>query len=370
LGKHAEALADLVKAVELRPDEASYRGLRGAAQLALGKHAEGRTDLLKAIQLNRGDAGAAYKPDAKGELSPEALKHGEEQVRRLLADRPPLAEHAEAAAVFRQWAARKFAGEDIGETIDWDPTPPTDSDAENYSPIPGQRGRILVDLNYQHGPKKGQPRTFEELWSRVIFELHNIAYARQFVKLNNDAAAQKITKEQFVYGIWKHEHQAMQLTRAFYAQVFLPWAEKQKLATDPELWFALQWDEVDEAMVGFMDRSAYPWRPYGRQYDWWTVRNLHQDGKLKRALRLLEEMSAEEQHPLDLAEVYLWIGRCQLESDRAEQAVKALTEAIRLNGRLAAAYEFRGAAQKKLGREAEAEADLAKARQLAPEEKR
>ena len=193
-----------------------------------------------------------------------------------------MAEHAEEAEFLRIWAARKFAGEDLGSLIDWDPEPPTDSDAEHTAPDETSHGSIQVHPNYTHGRRAGRPRNFEELWAGAIYELHNINNAKHFVELHKQAAEGKLTKEEFVGGIVKHEVVAAQETRAFYLKVFLPFAAKQKLATQPSLWFAEWWDQPDEALKGFTNKSAYPWQPYARQYDWLTVDHLFQDAGIRQ----------------------------------------------------------------------------------------
>ena len=84
-------------------------------------------------------------------------------------------------------------------------------------------------------------------------------------------------------GILKYELLAAQHTRAFYVQVFLPWAEKKKLPTDPSLWFCDWWDTPDEVLQSFRDQSAYPWRPYARTHDWATVHRSWHQGRIRRA---------------------------------------------------------------------------------------
>ena len=235
---------------------------RGAAHCGWVNYRQGAADLQTAIGLNPKDAGVKYRPSSNKELTPEALKHGEEQAARMVRDRPAMARFGKEGDFLRQWAARKFAGEDFGEPFDWDPTPPKDSDAENVAPTGGRRACIRVEPLYSAGPNKGKPRGFEELWAGAVFELHNVTYARQFLRLHEEAGEGKLAKEQFVADIWKYEYLAAQRTRAFYVQVFLPWAEKQKLPTDPGLWFAAWWESAADTLAGFADKTAYPWRPY------------------------------------------------------------------------------------------------------------
>ena len=220
---------------------------------------------------------------------------------------------------------------------------------------------------YSSGPNKGQPRGFEELWAGAAFELHNINYARQFLRLHEEAAEGKLTKEQFVADIWKYEYLAAQRTRAFYVQVFLPWAEKQKLPTDPGLWFAAWWESAADTLAGFHDKTAYPWRPYARQYDWMTVHRLYHDGNFRKTLALLAEMQTDKVYVHDVADLHYWIGRCHFEMRKPGPAVEALTKAIEIDPKKAAAYALRGEAYRQLGEKAKAKADFVKARAMEKE---
>jgi tetratricopeptide (TPR) repeat protein len=364
LKQYAQAVEDLNVAIRARPGDLRYYGARGAAYVYLGRHGPGDADLRKAIEMNPRDAGRAYEPWKKKELDAESLAHGRRQVERMLADRPRMAQYAGPAGFLKQWAARKFAGEDLGVTIDWDPAAPTHSEAEHVVPGPGRRGRIRVAEVHLWGGKRGQPRTFEQLWSNAVFELHNIAYGPKFVQLHEQAAAGTISKEQFVEGIWNHEHLAAQETRAFYVQVYLPWVEKNKLTSDPALWFAAIWDDAERTFSGFTDRAEYPWRPYARQYDWAAVRRLFQQGKPQEAAPLLEAMAAEAEYPHDAPRVWTMLGRCRLEMGQAAEAVAALSRAVELDPDQAEAYRHRADAHRRLGETQKAAADDARARQL------
>ncbi len=144
-------------------------------------------DLKTAIHLNPHDLGENYQPSSNKELSAEALEHGRKQVEKMLKDRPAMAQYPDQAEFLRAWAARKFAGEDIGSLIDWDPTPPLHSDAEHLAPEGNLHGCILLEPRYSDSPKQGQARSFEELWAGAVFELHNINYAKEFVRLHKEA---------------------------------------------------------------------------------------------------------------------------------------------------------------------------------------
>ncbi len=363
-GDYDLALELMDEAVRRSPREARYRGLRGAALLLKGGYAKGAADLKAAIELNPGDAGGDYRLSSNVELPADALEHGRRQVARMLRDRPAMDRYGEETAFLRRWAARKFAGEDFTAPIDWDPTPPLHSDAEHLAPDDEHNAAILIEQRYTEGPKRGRLRSFEELWAGAVYELHNVANARRFIRLHEEADQGKLTKEQFVGGILELELLAAQRTRAFYVRQFLPWAANKRLPTDPTLWFCQWWDSPDNVLDSFTDKTAYPWHPYAREYDWGTVHRLWHSGKYDKALSLLTQMRAEEGYPEQRAEIFFWIGHCLAELDRPAEALAAFDESIRLDAKDPAAYRARGELREKLGQPAEAAADFARAKEL------
>lgn len=367
---YGEAIVRLDDAVRLDPKQPKYLGMRGVALLHMGEYARGAADLGAAIKLNPGDAGADYRPTSDKPLSSEALRHGEEQVAKMLADRPAMAEFGDETSFLRQWAARKFAGEDLGSPINWDPSPPLHSDAEHLAPNDKENAAILVAAVYDSGPKQGEPRKFEELWAGAVFELHNVNNAREFVRLNEMADEGKIEKRDFVAGILKPELRAGQQTRAFYLQVFLPWAEKKKLPTDASLWFGDWWDAPNEALDNFVDKSAYPWRPYARTHDWATMHRYWREGEFGAALDLLDQMCGEEGYEDDESDVHYWMGRCLEQLGKTDEAVKELSVSIRLEPHSAASLRARAKLYEQLGQKDQAEADLAKAKELESDERK
>lgn len=363
-GDYDVALALMDKAAAQSPKEAKYRGLRGTALLCKGEYARGEADLKAAVGLNPGDAGAGYRPSSEAKLAEERLRHGRLQVERMLSDRPAMNQYGGETDFLRRWAERKFAGEDFGSPIDWDPTPPLHSDAEHLAPDEDSNAAILIEGRYHAGQNRGKQRSFEELWAGAVYELHNVAFAREFVRLHEKAEKGTITKEDFVGGILKHELSAAQQTRAFYLHVFLPWLAKKKLPTDPTLWFCEWWDSPESVLDSFTDKAAYPWRPYGREYDWFAVHRFWLDGEHEKNHELLKRMSAEEGYEEERPDVMYWSGLCLAKLGRPAEAVAALDESIRLDPEHAAAYRARGNLHKQLGASAKAEADFAKAKAL------
>jgi tetratricopeptide (TPR) repeat protein len=310
-GDNQTAIVRLDEAVRLAPTRPKYRGIRGVAWLRKGDYAKGAADLKAAIELSPGDAGLRYLPSDGSQLSADALRHGRRQVERMVHDRPAMAQFASESEFLRRWAAHKFAGEDLDTLIDWDPSPPRSSDAEHLAPAGDEHAAILVAADYQGGPRQGRPRAFEELWAGAVYELHNVTFAPEFVRLNREADEGKLSKRAFIAGILNYEIRAAQQTRAFYRLVFLPWAEKKKLPTDPALWFCDWWDTPDEVLDSVRDPGAYPWRPYARTHDWATVHRSWRQGLFRRALRQLEEMRAEKAYREEENDVQYWIDRCR-----------------------------------------------------------
>lgn len=366
-GNYDDMIARLDEAVRLDPKQAKYLGMRGVAWLHKGDYAKGSADLKEAVKLNAGDAGVEYRPTSETPLSADALRHGQEQVAKMLHDRPTMEQYGPETELLRQWAARKFAGEDLGTPINWDASPPLHSDAEHIAPTEKENAAILVAAVYDSGPKEGMPRSFEELWAGAVFELHNVNNAKEFVRLNDMADQGKVSKRDFVAGILKPELRAGQQTRAFYMQVFLPWAEKKKLPTDPTLWFCDWWDTPEGVLESFADKSAYPWRPYARTHDWATVHRYWRQGEFRKTLKLLEQMCGEEGYEADEGDVHYWMGRCLERLGKPAEAVKALDDSIRLDPDNAPAFHARGKLYERLGEKDKAKADFAKAKALEKE---
>ena len=359
-----QAIGDFTAALKLHPKEAKYQGMLAAALLEKGDYEQGIAALKTAIEMHPNDVGMNYKAMSGKELLPAAREHGREQVRKMIEDRPAMAEHAEEAEFLRIWAVRKFAGEDLGSLIDWDPEPPTDSDAEHTAPDETDHGSIQVHPNYTHGRRAGRPRSFEELWAGAIYELHNINNAKHFVKLHEQAAEGKLTKEEFVGGIVRHEVVAAQETRAFYLQVFLPFAARHKLHTQPSLWFAEWWEQPDEALKGFTNKSAYPWQPYARQYDWLTVERLFRQIEYDKAMQLLTSMCDESNNQDDHADIHLWLGRCRMKLKQHKEAVEEFTTALKFIPDYADVYHYRAEAYEELGEKEKSAADEKKFKEL------
>jgi hypothetical protein len=272
-GSYAAAQRAFDAAIRLGDTSAAALGGRGVARLGLGDRHGGLGDLRDALGRNPLDAGQDYRPHSGRALPADALAHGERRVRAMLADRPAMAQHVSPGSPVWQWAARKFAGEDLAGPVDWDPSPPRDSGADHTSPTPERCGSIRVRKFAAKLDEQGAPATFDECWRRAVFELHNLAGAADFQRAAAAAAAGKLTEEEYVCQICQAEYRAAQRTRAFYIGVYLPWALEHGVKTDPRRWYTWWWGPAEKVLDRFTDRDAYPWRPYSRYY--WRLRFEH-----------------------------------------------------------------------------------------------
>lgn len=183
-------------------------------------------------------------------LSYDDLEYGQLQVELMLKDRPNMAYYINDDGEKKlltlddsiyQWAIRKFAGEDLNTTIDWNPQAPAEGyaiDADHMSPTEKSRGYIRVNLVYRSGENRDQPKNFQDLWENAFFELHNIGMAKKFKEVTDNAYAGKLNKEEYIKGITLIEYSAVKKLQDFYRKVFAPWLVKNNLSIDQKSHFA------------------------------------------------------------------------------------------------------------------------------------
>jgi hypothetical protein len=264
------ALAAIVRSTRYAADSPQFYADEGEFEIRRSNFDRGQELLLLSIETNPEDAGQTYDPSPGKELTDKAIKHGKEQVRRMLRDRPVMLNHLDENDVLSRWAALKFAGEDTGCTIDWDPTVPVAGTfAEHAIPTDKQRGLIRIAKTHGEGVYQGIDLTFEELWMAAVFELNNISNAKAFRKHYQQAWNGKLTRDEFVRACCLTEMKAMQQTRAFYCSVYLPWIRQKRIRTEPQLWYTgpSWWGTREECFATYPKESDYPWGIYGKYFE-------------------------------------------------------------------------------------------------------
>ena len=259
-GRRAEGPETLVFADDSNAD-------RAIRLLRAGKYDDAIRFFERAIKANPDDAGHDYV-DWKKELTEESIEHGEIQVHQMVAHRPAMADYVTRNDPVWRWAVRKFAGEDTGSLIYWDPRPPTDgASAEHSSPYGSRGGTIRIMETRTDRREKWEKKSCEELWADAVFELHNITNADDFLKCQAGAIAGELDKKAFVTRMFHLEWRAAQRTRAFYVRQFLPWAKETGFSSEPYHWYATIWGDPDQVFSRYTDENEYPWNPYGRYFD-------------------------------------------------------------------------------------------------------
>ena len=155
-GDLQRALSDLDEAVRVAPKDPRPRELRGCIRVKCGDYESGLADLCAAVVLNPTDPAGKFEAWPKRRLTAEAIRFGEEQVQKMLRDRPAMVQYGGKSDVVCRWAACKFAGEDVGMTIHWDSSDPTVLDADSGMTTSESFAHIRLREKYDDGEKKGK----------------------------------------------------------------------------------------------------------------------------------------------------------------------------------------------------------------------
>lgn len=184
------------------------------------------------------------------------LAYGTRQVRRMLKDRPEMAKYVTERDFIWKWVVKKFAGEDLSDSIDWNPKPPWyHYEADHAYPTKSRRGFICIKDNFEHS------------WSSAVYELYNIAHAVDSHKIYRDACAGHLSKAEYIKECTKLEYGAIKRLKEFYRKIWRPWAKKKGFKTDPYYWYMWAPNTYDKWIKGYKNKSGYPWNYIGRYYD-------------------------------------------------------------------------------------------------------
>lgn len=105
---------------------------------------------------------------------------------------------------------------------------------------------------FLEGPKKGQVRPADQIWSSLLFELEHSTCEAELQELDERVKAGTLEREEYLRGIVRLEYQAWLRTWAFYATIYVPWCEERGISTSAADWkLAHFWSEQD-----YMDRAA------------------------------------------------------------------------------------------------------------------
>jgi hypothetical protein len=216
-------------------------------------------------------------------LSPQDLQFGEQQVQKLLIDRPQLAKILLKSEPIWPWVVRQFAGEAAGQRIYWNSSALSDKDfdydSDHSAPEANEPGYIRL----RKIDKYGQPMAAERLLAALVFECYNINSSPAFERVYQTALSGKLTQEQFIEQNAQIEFEAGRKTATFYRTVFEPLARNRHYDTAPLYWEAESPTNYAAWRAQYTDRKGYPWSFWGKCYDESIRPNLKAVKKYKAA---------------------------------------------------------------------------------------
>jgi hypothetical protein len=217
------------------------------------------------------------------------LERGKTELRRMLRDRPEMKRHLSEDDELFQWAAKKFAGEDLPTWIEWQDRWETESEACHMPPDDKSPGWIFVKniRSSRLQQLANGSQAFDTLWLHAAYELHNIQGHEEFNRLYEKVYAGTITRDEFVLGMARTEYGAWLRLRLFYIEKYYPWARNWGIDTDLVAWGLDTPSTFDEWVSQYPRGYSYPWQYYGEFHDDVTVAKELQGtavgwGKLKK----------------------------------------------------------------------------------------
>lgn len=174
------------------------------------------------------------------DLSPERLKWGEKQLRKMLKDRPVMAPYINVGDDLWNWTVRQFAGEISRVEVQWDPSPSNPQDADldggvTFGP-PDSKIHIYISKDYggvgslkDQAELKGKSKDGPMLWYQTIFELFNARKSAAYIKVCQRALHGKIGRDTFILEQDLVEQETRKDAWNFYENVWINHCQKLSL---------------------------------------------------------------------------------------------------------------------------------------------
>lgn len=326
------AVEDAGKAIELDSQNPSGYRHRAAYRVRQGKLDQAIVDWLAGIERTQDDAGSHYQPLSETSPTIEALRHGEEQLRAIVRDRPEMAQYCKPGDRLWNWAVHMLAGDGVGEPIYWNSEPLKYHAARHSYPQPQSNGWIQISPD----PilrEDGDGTAFEHLWACLVFELHNMTFAKDFARVVREVEAGKLQQQEYVLAVARIERQAKQLQSAFYAHVFLPWAlESGFRDSEPEYWL-VSLPDPDKEPDRLLQGGAHYVAGYSDNHRVMVARLDCEAGRYGKARESLEALLANGAVLEDdeLSQAYFWLGTSQLATNDELVALASFKQAVAFN---------------------------------------
>lgn len=310
LGDDHRALEDVNKAIKLNPRESNLYFFRAMIWCELGEVSQVKDDLNKSLTLNpnnelarslrakidsksadliaaaREDLARRVADSARKERHADAvryvvehygqgnyfhsltesdLKHGSEQLRKMLADRPEMSKYVHIDDPVWKWTARQFAGEGTGARLFWKNSPPSRGQLSSVAfsaDGEGNAGSIQVRAHQSDDQSEGQLE-----WRCAVFELFNARKRVAFERVDSDALDGKLDRNGYIRRTCQVEFEGLLLTSWFHRTVWLPNMRHTGQRDQPSYWGEDDPGDFADWFAQFKADADYPFQCYGEYYD-------------------------------------------------------------------------------------------------------
>ncbi len=171
-------------------------------------------------------------------LTPAQLAFGEQQLSKMLADRPTMRELVSENDLVSTWVAKQFAGESTRWRFHWSSTVPTTAPVSrfafhHYDPE-SKSGWIFVGTKL----RSGKAPDAEFMWASLIFELLNTQNDERFDRAWEKVLSGKSTKAEFVREYSLIEYGTLKRLHSFYKKCWAPCAQAHGRESHASYWGA------------------------------------------------------------------------------------------------------------------------------------
>lgn len=372
----AKAIPDYDAAIRSRPSAPWLYEHRGAARIELGDYDGGAADIATAIRLNPADPARKFEAWVKYPLNDKLLDHGRTQVKEMLHDRPAMERHGEKAEPLYQWAARKFAGEDLSRPLFWSASSKDGNSAGYVLSSPPPTVGVQEDNSISVRSDEKKEEFFDLFWSMAANHLYLVADEHNRSQLYLSVVRRRISKEDFIKAEFESVDRSKENTRAFYIQVVLPWAKENRVPTHPRCWFIA--NSVGDEGSKTIARDSKEYRNFAYVFDLLLADGMLLKGEYGQAVDIARKACKTKETMPSLAafdelvhrkppsaEARVLRALIYVSRGEIDRAMADLSEAIRLDPNNSEAYGLRGSLYKINGDTERGTADMLMAQKLA-----
>jgi hypothetical protein len=223
---------------------------------------------------------APQEPKDPSKLSVEDLAFGEEQVARMVRDRPEMGKVQSPDPIWR-YCVRGFAGEALGQRVYWDPVEPFASDTDFEFPLLGATPCIRIRRTSAWDPDYGT----SERWFWAVYCLEALRDFKAREALRTKGLHGDLSRDEWIRGETRLSYEHLRRINKIYWTYWRPTSRSRRIPTvGGDTWAT----DLDGTYEGWYSRYApYGWDAYAREYDAGMARIY----ELSRKVRKLRETS-------------------------------------------------------------------------------